>query len=92
MYTALSKVLAAQVEFNCNDGFPPEYCSGLGCKLEYGGINNQLRRAYERLLRKLLMLPRRPAVVLLQTFDFSERCDPHITDQPLISSDHSRNS
>ena len=64
-----------QVEFNCNDGFAPEYCSELPCKLEYGGINHTLRRGYERLLRKLLMLPHRPAVIMLQTFDFSERWD-----------------
>jgi len=64
------------VEFNVNDGFEPEWCQQLPCKVEYGGINNVLRRAYERLLRKLLMLPRRPAVVMLQTFDYSKRCAP----------------
>jgi hypothetical protein len=64
------------VEFNCNDGIALEYCSELPCKLEYGGINHTLRRGYERLLRKLLMLPHRPAVIMLQTFDFSERCSP----------------
>jgi hypothetical protein len=64
------------VEFNCNDGIALEYCSELPCKLEYGGINHTLRRGYERLLRKLLMLPHRPAVIMLQTFDFSERCTP----------------
>ena len=61
------------MEFNCNDGIALEYCSELPCKLEYGGINHTLRRGYERLLRKLLMLPHRPAVIMLQTFDFSER-------------------
>ena len=56
-----------------NDGFEPHYCSALPCKVEYGGINTVLRRSYERLLRKLLMLPHRPAVLMLQTFDYSER-------------------
>lgn len=63
-----------QVEFNCNDGFEQQYCSELPCTIEYGGLNSPLRRGYERLLRKLLMLPRRPAVIMLQTFDFSARC------------------
>lgn len=61
------------VEFNCNDGFETEYCSELPCTIKYGGLNTMLRRGYERLLRKLLMLPRRPAVIMLQTFDFSDR-------------------
>ena len=65
-----------QVEYNVNDGFEPHYCKALPCKLEYGGLNTQLRRSYERLLRKLLMLPHRPAVIMLQTFDYSERQGP----------------
>ena len=74
--------MSPQVEFNCNDGFAPEYCSELPCKLEYGGINHTLRRGYERLLRKLLMLPHRPAVIMLQTFDFSERCTRRMLPPP----------
>lgn len=66
----------SQVEYNVNDGFEPHYCKALPCKLEYGGLNTQLRRSYERLLRKLLMLPHRPAVIMLQTFDYSGRWDP----------------
>ena len=41
-----------------------------------GGLQSPVRRAYERLLRKLLSLPHRPAVVLLQTFRGFERNSP----------------
>lgn len=45
----------SQLEFSVNDG-------------SQGPIESPIRRAYERLVRKLLELPQRPAVVLLQTF------------------------
>ena len=44
-----------QLEFSVNDG-------------SQGPVESPIRRAYERLVRKLLELPNRPAVVLLQTF------------------------
>lgn len=62
-----------QVEFNVNDGFEEHHCTELPCTIEYGGLNSNKRRSYERLLRKLLMLPHRPAVIMLQTFDMSKR-------------------
>lgn len=62
-----------QVEFNVNDGFEEHFCTELPCTIEYGGLNSNKRRSYERLLRKLLMLPHRPAVIMLQTFDMSKR-------------------
>ena len=45
----------SQVEFAVNDGWEDK-------------LDSPNRRAYERLLRKLLELPNRPAVVLIQTF------------------------
>ena len=35
-------------------------------------MNTAERRAYERLLRKLLKLPNRPAVILLHTYSYRE--------------------
>lgn len=45
----------SQVEYNVNDGFEPYHCAELPCKVEYGHLNSPQRRAYERLLRKLLV-------------------------------------
>lgn len=44
-----------QIEFSVNDGSTES-------------IDSPIRRAYERLVRKVLELPHRPAVVMLQTF------------------------
>ncbi|KAG2488702.1 hypothetical protein HYH03_012702 [Edaphochlamys debaryana] len=45
------------LEYAINDG-----------QVAYPVMNNEVRRAYERLIRKLLRYPRRPAVVLFHTF------------------------
>lgn len=71
------------VEYNVNDGFEGTHCHVLPCKIEYGNMNSPQRRAYERLLRKLLMLPHRPAVIMLQTFDFSKRMFMHSAEDQL---------
>lgn len=47
------RLLFLQVEYALNDGY-------IG-----GDIDNPLRRSFERLIRQLLVFPKRPAVVLL---------------------------
>ena len=56
-----------QVEFTLNDGLPE------ALDTVYGGVTHPRRRHFERILRKVLALPQRPALVLLHTFDYSHR-------------------
>lgn len=71
------------VEYNVNDGFEAFHCTELPCKVEYGYLNSPHRRAYERLLRKLLLLPHRPAVIMLQAFDYSKKMFMHSAEDQL---------
>ena len=51
-----------QVEFALNDG----------CRSE--SFDNPLRRSFERLLRRLLVFPNRPAIVLFMFSSFKKSC------------------
>ena len=66
-----------------NDGFEP------ATDVTYGGLNHPRRRPFERLLRKLLRLPNRPAIMLVHAFDYARRWLRLSSQaQPMLSSIH----